>query len=236
MYLWNSSLNRTFLFWYRMSQRNGPQGALKPLKRKVSPLLSSVFPILCCIARQRMLVYSPDCMPGGQKQITEWRRLLRQGKTSRDVEKLTVHWPRFVFAYLQCFKSLSLVQSNNKQPVLKSVIQFSIREQADELLEWWWSVYKWLYCISVCCLFTDISHFTCCIVRLTKDFLKTSLNPFSSLSGFSIISFCWNSILTTLIMEVPEQDNKGGDSFSVPLWAFLYKWEMWKCFTLIHPV
>ena len=103
-----------------MSQRNGPQGALKPLKRTISPLLSSVFPILCCIARQRMLVYSPDCMPGGQKQTTEWRRLLRHRKTSRDVGKLTLHWPRFVFAHLQYFKSLSLVQSNKKQPVSPS--------------------------------------------------------------------------------------------------------------------
>lgn len=87
-----------------MSQKNGPQGALKPLKRKISPLLSSVFPILCCIAQQRMLVYSPDCMPGGQKQITEWRRLLRHGKTSCDVGKLTLHWPRFVFAHCVVLK------------------------------------------------------------------------------------------------------------------------------------
>ena len=75
----------------RMSRRSGSQGAMKHLKRKSSLLPSSVFPFPCYIALSRIVLYSPDCTLGGQKQTTEWRRLQKHAKTSHGAEKLILH-------------------------------------------------------------------------------------------------------------------------------------------------
>ena len=102
-----------------MNQKNGLQEAMKPFKRITFLSLASAFPMLCYIVLARMHLYSPDCMLGGQQQITEWRRLQMHAKTLHAAERLTLRWPRFV--HIPMFRNsqkFCILRSKNNQSVI----------------------------------------------------------------------------------------------------------------------